>query len=187
MDVVLPVPAPGNYNAGTRIITWNIGSVPALSAPASVNFSAVVSESVTSDMDVTNIAHSTNNEDPGDVPSNTTNVTVDVPSLQLTPVANVPNPAVEETTIIFWISVRAEVTIKFYTISGEPIRTMTYDQVKANLTGASDINRGDNRVKWDLKNNSKKLVSTGVYFYKVEAKTASGEKAHFISKLAVLR
>jgi hypothetical protein len=187
MNVVLPVPVPGNYNSGTRTITWNIGNVPAQSTPVSVNFSAVVDEGIPRGADVTNIAHSTNTEDPPDIPSNTTTVIVDVPELVLTPVVNVPNPATDDTTIIFYISVRAEVTMKFYTISGEPVRIMNYDQVKANLVGATDINRGDNRVKWDLKNNSKNPVSSGVYFYRVMAKTSAGEHAQFVQKLAVLR
>jgi uncharacterized repeat protein (TIGR01451 family) len=187
LSVILPVAAPGSYDPALRRITWSIGTVAAQSTPVTVNFSVLVDEGIPRGADVTNIAHSNNTEDPADIPSNSTTVIVDVPELKLTPVVTYPNPASENSTIVFNISVRAEVTIKIFTLSGEPILTMNYDKVKANLDGATDINRGDNRVKWDLKNKSNNRVSNGVYFYRVDARTPSGEKAFFISKMAVMR
>jgi uncharacterized repeat protein (TIGR01451 family) len=175
----------GGLTGGT--VTLSAGNVPASSAWGSVFFTAIIGQDMPRGTIIPNTAHSTVNEYPGmDYPSNQHMLPVNVPSLQLTPVKNYPNPFQGATTIVFWVSVHCEVTIEFFTISGEKILKMDYPAVKANLVSSSDIKRGDNSVTWDGKNGYKRSVSSGVYFYKVTAKT-SDESKYFISRLAVLR
>jgi hypothetical protein len=122
--------------------------------------------------------------------SNTHLLDLNIPDLQLTPVVSVPNPASTEAEIIFNLTVAAEVTMKFYTISGELVRAFTADEVSSNLmhvAAGSKPRAGNNSMRWDLMNKGGKMVAAGVYFYRVEATSAAGEKAFYMSKLAVLR
>jgi uncharacterized repeat protein (TIGR01451 family) len=169
-------------------LTFNIGNVPANSGWLNVSFIARTDSLTPKGSFIANTAHSTTNENgAADSASNEHQLSVFVPDLKLTPVVSVPNPAVDHTEIIFNLTVAAQVTLKFYTISGELIRTMDPSEVIVNLQGQSSVRAGNNRVEWDCKNKSGQQVSSGIYFYRVQAETAVGEKAFYISKLAVLR
>jgi uncharacterized repeat protein (TIGR01451 family) len=189
--VITPVPTPGVYSGNT--ITWGPTTLPANSGWQSVGFSAVVAENIPKDRGISNIAYAACTEIPTDIPSNTNNVSVDVSAMKLTKITTYPNPATgTKAVILFNLTAYARVTIKFFTISGEPVRTMTADNT--NLVNAADnhgviqdIRIGDNRVEWDTMNRRQQKVSSGIYFYRVDAVSPTNEKAYYIDKLAVLR
>jgi len=176
-----------NTNFGGTV-TWSIGNVPAGSTWQSVSLVAEVDPGIENSAQIQNIAHSSDSETPSwDFTSNAATLNVNVPTLKINPITNYPNPFKDKTTIVFYVSVRAQITMKFYTISGELIRTMNPSDVLANLVSGTDINPGENSVNWDGKNQSGQMASSGVYFYRLDAVTDTGEKAHFINKLAILR
>jgi uncharacterized repeat protein (TIGR01451 family) len=161
------------------LVTWNVGNVAANSGWLSVSFTARTDPMTPKGTIIVNTAHSTTNQTGGtDFPSNQHLLNVVVPDLKLTPVTNVPNPASDSTEIIFNLTVAAKVKIKFYTISGELVRIMDDAEVVSSLMhGQTSVRSGNNSVLWDCKNKSGKLVSTGIYFYRVEAESKIG-RAH---------
>jgi uncharacterized repeat protein (TIGR01451 family) len=186
------VPAPNSIpSAGTPggTIEWIIPNIAA-SGTGTLSFSAVVALNLTKGTTIPNQTSATCLESAIPVLSNQHILNLDIPVLKLTPVVNVPNPGVTYTDIIFKLSVSAEVTIKFYTISGELIRVMEPAEVTAQLQPAALAGTyapsGDNRARWDCENTSGNPVASGIYFYRVTAKKGS-ENAFYVSKLAVLK
>lgn len=175
-----------SYNSATSVITWNISGLSYGTAGTDVWFTTTMDSSINKGETFSNTAYAGCDGAPGVFTSNTTNLSANVPELSLTDVGNYPNPFEGVTTIKFTLSVQAECTLKVFTISGEPVRAMTWNEFKANLKNASDTKKGVNEVYWDGKNNSDKAVASGVYFYKIEA-SRNGEKKNVISRLAVIR
>ncbi len=74
-------------------------------------------------------------------------------------VQNYPNPFNSNTTISYTLPSAVKVTIKVYNLAGEEIKTLC-NQMQ---------NAGHNSVMWDGTNHSGQTVSSGVYFYRLEA------------------
>ncbi len=72
---------------------------------------------------------------------------------------NYPNPFNSNTTISYTLPSAAKVTIKVYNLVGEEIKTLFSQHEHA----------GYNSVVWDGTNRSGQFVSSGVYFYRLEA------------------
>ncbi len=173
----------GNYVS--RIITFNIGTV-GVGEQASVSFAATISEDAEKGLRIKNVANLQCNEKASKYISNETDLEVIVPDLKLEIVTNYPNPFNKGTVLVFNLSVKAEVTIKVFTLAGEPVRTLKPLDVKRNLVNQVDIRPGENRVYWDGFNDYNEKASSGVYIYKIEAKTKD-ENIFKFSKLAVMR
>jgi uncharacterized repeat protein (TIGR01451 family) len=185
--VPAPTSAPGAGTFGGTINWTGLGPVNP-GGSGFVTFSAVISSTVLKGTTIANSASSTNLQSSTPVVSNSVNFIPYIASLVLKEVVTVPNPAVDHTEIIFNLTVPAQITMRFYTISGEPIRVIQPAEVTTLLQPPpSTTHSGDNRMLWDCKNNKDQVVASGVYFYRVEAESAAGEKAFYISKLAVLR
>lgn len=75
--------------------------------------------------------------------------------------SNYPNPFNPSTTIRFYLKESGYVTLKIYNILGQEIRTL--------IDGYQG--RGERKALWDGKNAQGKSVSSGVYFYRLEAVT----------------
>ncbi len=191
LDNITPVsPAGGNYSAATGVISWVIADVP-VGGSGDLIFTGVLSNNVSNGQVMPNTAYGTVTSGQATMNSNTVNLTASVPELQLTPIMNYPNPfgggSTDSTTIVFGLTVQAEVTVKFFTLSGELVKTMTYDELKTKLVAPqTDTQKGTNKFTWDGTNNSNAKLASGIYFYRVEAKRGN-ETRHYISKLAILR
>jgi hypothetical protein len=72
-----------------------------------------------------------------------------------------PNPFNPATTIEFNLPEETEVSLNIYNIKGQKIRTLIDEQKPA----------GKHTSVWNGENNSRKLVSSGVYFYNLKAGT----------------
>ena len=167
----------GTYTTPPPVVSWIIPSVPAASGWLNVSFLAAVTNTVTINEIIPNIALIQSNEIPLPLLSNNAPLDVQVPELILEKETNYPNPVVNNTTIVYRLTVAAEVNIKFFTISGELVRTMT---------GISGV-AGRNYQYWDSNNESGNPLSSGIYIYKITA-SKDGEDDQFVfGKLAIMR
>jgi len=71
---------------------------------------------------------------------------------------NHPNPFNSETVIEYSLPHESQVKIVIYNILGQKVRTLLDQRQSA----------GYKRVIWDAKNQKGKVVSTGIYFYRIE-------------------
>jgi flagellar hook assembly protein FlgD len=79
---------------------------------------------------------------------------------------NYPNPFNPTTTLRYGIPKDALVTLTVYNVLGQKVTTLK-----------SEIqNVGFHNVQWNGRNDSGSPVSTGVYFYRLEAKPVDGSE-----------
>jgi hypothetical protein len=79
---------------------------------------------------------------------------------------NYPNPFNPATYINFAIAKQSDVTIKIYDIMGREVKTLVNEK----------MNPGKYKVDWISDNNEGKIVSSGVYFYRIIAGTFTDTK-----------
>jgi hypothetical protein len=77
---------------------------------------------------------------------------------------NVPNPFNPVTTIRFDLARTGHVSLRIYDVAGRAVRTLVNDTMKA---------AADHEVVWDGRDDAGTQVSSGVYFYRLEAGTVS--------------
>lgn len=82
--------------------------------------------------------------------------------------ANYPNPFNPSTTIEFFIKNDSKVELSVYNIKGQKIKTLIQ----------KNFNKGTHSIVWNGNDNSGKLVSSGIYYYKlnVNGKTEAVRK-----------
>jgi hypothetical protein len=89
---------------------------------------------------------------------------------------NYPNPFNPETVIEYSLPKESQVKVVIYNILGQRVRTLVDQKELA----------GYKRVVWDGKDNRKQAVSSGTYFYRIEAK-AEGERFTRTKKMVLLK
>ena len=89
---------------------------------------------------------------------------------------NFPNPFNPGTTIPYMLPEAANVTLKIFNILGEEVRTLA----------AGNATSGFYQPEWDGRNNSGKLVGSGVYIYRLVASGSSGTQT-LTRKMVLLR
>ena len=77
---------------------------------------------------------------------------------------NYPNPFNPETWIPYQLNQASEVSLKIYSNSGRLVR-----QIDLGLKPAGNYQRTERAIYWDERNASGELVSSGVYFYRLQA------------------
>jgi len=85
---------------------------------------------------------------------------------------NYPNPFNPSTTILYDLPYQSRVTLKVYSILGQEVRTL--------LDG--DENAGFRSIQWNGRDNNGMQVSSGVYFFRINAQPFDG-KAHAFSQV----
>ncbi len=95
-------------------------------------------------------------------------------------VYNLPNPTESGTRFLFDLGETADVEIALYTVTGRKIKTLSEFEV----TPARGRSEG---VAWDGRDEDGDRLANGVYFYRVVARTSSGQRAEKIERLAVYR
>lgn len=86
---------------------------------------------------------------------------------------NYPNPFNPETIISFSVPENASVTLEVFNMLGQKVRTLINSQV---------YNSGEWKVKWDGRNNSGDLMSSGVYLYRLNAGRFSASSKMILQK-----
>ena len=99
-------------------------------------------------------------------------------SLQTRPTAfsladNFPNPFNPATTIQYALPQAADVELTVYNVVGQPVRTLVAEHQSA----------GRYAVEWDATNDSGHSLSSGMYFYRLQA----GEEFREVKKMLLLR
>ncbi|RCK74541.1 MAG: Cell surface protein [Ignavibacteriae bacterium] len=92
---------------------------------------------------------------------------------------NYPNPFNPITTIKYQLPVESKVSLKIYNVLGQEIKTLV-DEVQET---------GFKSVEWNSTDNSGKFVSSGVYFYRMDATSVAVPNRKFtdVKKLVVLK
>ncbi len=85
---------------------------------------------------------------------------------------NYPNPFNPHTTIKFKLATDSKVGLKVYNLLGQEVRTLV----------SGHAGRGENVVSWDGKDNTGRLVSSGMYLYKLETNGISQVKKMMLMK-----
>lgn len=85
---------------------------------------------------------------------------------------NYPNPFNLETMIKFALPTNLYTRLNIYNLTGQLVNTLVDDQLEA----------GYHLVHWDSKDNSGKLVASGLYFYEIVAENFLAVKKMVVSK-----
>ena len=99
------------------------------------------------------------------LPTSVTEIESDVPT-EFGLLQNYPNPFNPETTIKYQLPVTSDVTLKVYNVTGQQVKTLIATQMPA----------GFYTIKWDGTNESGQPVSSGLYFYHIQAAEFSAVK-----------
>jgi hypothetical protein len=100
------------------------------------------------------------NDDPG------------IPALVTELQGNYPNPFNPRTTIRYSVKEATPVTIGIYNVKGQLVKTLVSEDKAA----------GNHSIAWDGVDNNNQAVSSGVYFYKMNAGTYSSTKKMILMK-----
>jgi hypothetical protein len=95
---------------------------------------------------------------------------------------NFPNPfsaGREVTTLGYYLSGPARVTIRVMTLRGEPVRTILDDASQSGGMHESDL--------WDGRNGEGRVVRNGVYIVELRARYDDGSRARAMRKIGVVR
>ena len=95
-----------------------------------------------------------------------------IPSVATALHGNFPNPFNPETTIRFSLKEATPVSIEIYNVKGQLVRTLLSDMKEA----------GNHSVLWNGMDNDNRAVSSGVYFYKMNAGKYSSTRKMILMK-----
>ena len=90
---------------------------------------------------------------------------------------NYPNPFNPSTTIQFSLPARATVTLTIFDVSGRQVRSILNEDREA----------GSHTVVWDARDNRGQEVSSGVYFYRLEASGVDGNLIRQTRKMILVQ
>ncbi|MCK5738064.1 carboxypeptidase regulatory-like domain-containing protein, partial [bacterium] len=90
---------------------------------------------------------------------------------------NYPNPFNPETTVSYQLPVSATVSLSIFNLLGQEIRSLMEQSQVA----------GVHAVKWDGRNNAGLQVPSGLYFYRLRAVDAGGNKFQQIRKMTLMK
>ncbi len=195
------VDASSGYNINNNTIYWNLGSITNTYTSYTVWFRAsinpvqgtyVLNSAAGSYTDAywNDIEVRYSNTVRTDIYTATVTVTQTItpthtitPTLTPTPpplifklIGSYPEPARHKTNIIFNITRDADILVKIYTVSGEIVKEFR-----------GNFNEGNNAIEWDLKNKTGQKVASGVFIFKIEAKTNRNEYLEEFGKITVVR
>ncbi|PKN79592.1 MAG: hypothetical protein CVU48_04890 [Candidatus Cloacimonetes bacterium HGW-Cloacimonetes-1] len=106
------------------------------------------------------------------VMGSTANEDINIPAVTTALNNNYPNPFNPETTISYSVKEASPVTIEIYNVKGQVVRTLVSE------TKAS----GNHTTVWNGKDNNGRNVTSGVYFYKMNAGKYSSTRKMILMK-----
>jgi hypothetical protein len=90
---------------------------------------------------------------------------------------NYPNPFNPSTRISFMLPARSDVKVTVYNLLGQELVTL--------INGS--LGAGQHQVEWTGRDAAGNVVATGVYFYRMEARSATGESFSSLRKMMLLK
>jgi hypothetical protein len=90
---------------------------------------------------------------------------------------NSPNPFNPTTSIRYTLPGASLVVLDIYNILGQKVRGLVSEEQVA----------GEHLVSWDATNDAGRPIATGVYFYRLEARTADHRDYTMVKKMLLLR
>jgi len=108
----------------------------------------------------------------GNVHQSTPNQDNNVPQLETTLSGNYPNPFRTETVINYLLKSPAPVSIEIYNLKGQKVKTLVSDKKAA----------GNHSTVWNGMDENNKAVSSGVYFYRMQAGSYSDTRKMMLMK-----
>lgn len=96
---------------------------------------------------------------------------------EFTLLQNYPNPFNPETTIRYELPGDSKVTLKIFDITGRLVTELESGYRQA----------GSHAVSWNGRDHENMPVASGIYFYKLDAKTASGKTVQLTNKMTLLK
>ena len=90
---------------------------------------------------------------------------------------NYPNPFNPTTTISYLLPEQSHVQLAIYNLAGEKVCSLIQETQNA----------GQHQVVWDGRNDQGQLVSSGLYFYRLQALTPSGARFTELKKMIFVR
>ena len=88
-----------------------------------------------------------------------------------------PNPSTDKVWLPFGIGTDADVDIQVWDIAGEPVRKFS----------PVFLAKGVHETLWDHRNDAGAAVASGVYIYRVRARSPAGEERRELSKCSIIR
>ncbi|OQX96197.1 hypothetical protein B6I21_01680 [candidate division KSB1 bacterium 4572_119] len=85
---------------------------------------------------------------------------------------NYPNPFNSSTTILFSLPKRMKSKVQIYNIMGQLVRTLVDEELRG----------GMHQIIWNGKNNNENILSTGMYFIRIEAENQTDVKKMLLIK-----
>ena len=94
-------------------------------------------------------------------------------------IQNYPNPFNLKATIEYTVANVSEVILTVFDINGHEIRKLVHEQKVA----------GHYSVTWNARDNNRKVVSSGVYFYQIEIRSRDSESQSFfdVKKMILMK
>ena len=90
---------------------------------------------------------------------------------------NYPNPFNPSTQIKFALPVNSSVRITIYNLLGEVVRELVN----------TDMNTGVHNVQWNSEDVSGRKVSSGIYFYEINANGVDGNQFNQVRKMILMK
>ena len=94
---------------------------------------------------------------------------------------NYPNPFNPETWIPYQLAQTSQVTITIYNALGQTVRTLNLGQKDAGMYLSKQTS-----AYWDGRNSTGELVSSGVYFYRIQTRKSTGTSVFTATKKLVV-
>ena len=85
---------------------------------------------------------------------------------------NYPNPFNPETTIQYQLNKAGPVKLEIYSVTGQRVRTLVNENLEA----------GNHQIRWDGRNDAGVQVSSGTYFYRLDAGGTAETKKMILMK-----
>ncbi|HLP18062.1 MAG TPA: cohesin domain-containing protein [Bacteroidota bacterium] len=90
---------------------------------------------------------------------------------------NYPNPFNPSTHISFGLPSQARASVTIYNILGQSVRSFA----------PADLSAGYHEVIWDGRDNDNRMVSSGVYFYRLSAEGEGGTKFNEVKRMMLVK
>jgi hypothetical protein len=175
--VLLATPTITSTSSMTPSVTFSATRTPVLTATVTPTITKTFTYTLTPTRTITNTFTITLTGTITMTQTVTPTVTETPPMFYMRDEGPFPNPTGGGTTVVYWISKAADITVRIFTVSGELVA-----EKKEGLKP-----KYYNSYYWGGSNRAEKNVASGIYLYKIMADDTSGHKLWVMGKVSILR